>query len=193
MTKWPGTRSLLLFLALHKVGFFRISLFTPYGIGQIKRRACGKSNSFWWCKCYSTIWSSSQEHSKNVFAVNADYRDNVYMYFVEKHSDLENQTRLQNSTYTTRKSLIFLVLCALFEQIPSGINRDILKNPTWCGAINSDKLRAHCHLVMCNPHTGYCQDYYFSSCPSLALFGMVCVHMVCNSITSVGLFLHDKQ
>ena len=54
------------------------------------------------------------------------------MNFDEKHSlnVLENQTRLQNSAYTTRKSLIFHVLCALFEQIPSGINRDILKSPT---------------------------------------------------------------
>ena len=40
---------------------------------------------------------------------------------------LDNQTRLQNSAYTTRKCLIFRVLCALFVQIPSGINRDILK------------------------------------------------------------------
>ena len=46
------------------------------------------------------------------------------MNFDEKHSlnVLENQTRLQHSTYITRK-----ILCALFEQIPSRINRDILK------------------------------------------------------------------
>ena len=51
------------------------------------------------------------------------------MNFDKKHSRnvLENQSRLQNSSYTTRKSLLFSVLCALFEQIPSGINRDILK------------------------------------------------------------------
>ena len=51
------------------------------------------------------------------------------MNFDEKHSPnvLENQTRLRNSDYTARKNLIFRVLCALFEQIPSGINRDILK------------------------------------------------------------------
>ena len=49
-----------------------------------------------------------------------------------KHSlnILENQTRLHNSAYTIRKSLIFRVLSALFEQIPSGINGDVLKNPT---------------------------------------------------------------
>ena len=54
------------------------------------------------------------------------------MNFDEKHSPnvLENQTRLKSSTDTTRKSLIFHVLCALFEKkIPSGINRDILKHP----------------------------------------------------------------
>ena len=53
----------------------------------------------------------------------------MYMNFDEKHfpNVLENQTRLQNSIYTTRKSLIFRVLCALFEQIPLGINQDILK------------------------------------------------------------------
>ena len=51
------------------------------------------------------------------------------MKFDEKHfpNVLENQTRLQNSAYITRKSLIFRVLCALFEQIPSGINQDMLK------------------------------------------------------------------
>ena len=51
------------------------------------------------------------------------------MNFDEKHSlnVQENQTTLQNSDYTTRKSLIFHILCPLFEQIPSGINRDILK------------------------------------------------------------------
>ena len=49
----------------------------------------------------------------------------------EKHSPnvLDNQTRLQNSSDTTRKSLIFRVLCTLFEQIPFGMNRDIVKNP----------------------------------------------------------------
>ena len=51
------------------------------------------------------------------------------MNFDEKNSQnvLENQTRLQNGAYTTRKSLIFRVLCALFEKNPSGINGDILK------------------------------------------------------------------
>ena len=54
------------------------------------------------------------------------------MSFDDKHSPnvLENQTRLQNSAYIIRKSLIFHLLCTLFEQIPSGINPDILKNLT---------------------------------------------------------------
>ena len=51
-------------------------------------------------------------------------------------------------------SLIFRVLCALFEQIPFGKNRDILKkNPTLCGAKNSNKLRVPGHLVTWIPHT----------------------------------------
>ena len=51
------------------------------------------------------------------------------MNFNEEYSPgvLENQTRLQNSAYTTRKSLIFCIRCALFDQIPSDLNRDILK------------------------------------------------------------------
>ena len=79
----------------------------------------------------------------------------MYMNFDEKQSPnvLENQTRLQNSAYVTTKSLNFRVLCALFEHIPSGINRDILKNPTWCEAKNSNKLRALSHLVTWIPHT----------------------------------------
>ena len=81
----------------------------------------------------------------------------MYMNFGEKHSPnvLENQTRFQNSAYTTRKNLIFHVLCALFEQIPSGINWDIKKNPTWCGAKNSNKLCAPSYLVTWIPHTVY--------------------------------------
>ena len=79
----------------------------------------------------------------------------MYINFDEKHSPnvLENPTRLQNSACTTRKSLIFRVLCALFEQIQSGINRDILKNPSLCGAKNSNKLRVPSHLVTWIPHT----------------------------------------
>ena len=78
----------------------------------------------------------------------------MYMNFDEKHSPkvLKNQTRLQNSTDTIRKSLIFHVLCALFEKIPSDINRDSLKNPTWSGAKNSNKLCAPSHLVTWIPH-----------------------------------------
>ena len=79
----------------------------------------------------------------------------MYINFDEKHSlnVLKNQNRLQNSTYTTRKGLIFNVLSALFEQILPGINRGSLKNPTWCRAKNSTKLRALCNLVIGIPHT----------------------------------------
>ena len=78
------------------------------------------------------------------------------MNFDEKHylNVLKNQTRLQNSAYTTRKNLIFRVLCALFEQIPSGLNRDILKTPTLCGVKKSNKLCAPSHLVTWIPQTG---------------------------------------
>ena len=44
-------------------------------------------------------------------------------------------------------------VCALFEQIRFGMNRDILKNPTLCGAENSNKLRVTSHLVTWIPHT----------------------------------------
>ena len=37
------------------------------------------------------------------------------------------------------QKMVFQVLCALFEQIPFGMNRDILRNPTLCGAKNSNK------------------------------------------------------
>ena len=77
----------------------------------------------------------------------------MYMNFDEKHSPnvLENQTRLQNSTDTMRKSLIFRKLCALFEKKknPSGMNQDILKHPTRSGAKNNNKLCAPSHLVTC--------------------------------------------
>ena len=81
---------------------------------QIKCRVRGKSRSFWWCKHYSVIWSNSREHSKNVFAVNLGHRNNVHKFWRKTFSEvLENQTRLQNSTDTMRKSLIFGELCAL--------------------------------------------------------------------------------
>ena len=73
----------------------------------------------------------------------------------KKHSlnVLENDTRLQNSAYTVRMSFIFHVLCTLFEQIPFGMFRDILKNPTWSGVKNSNKLCVRCHLVTWIPYT----------------------------------------
>ena len=32
------------------------------------------------CKRYSAIWSNSRKHSKNIFAVNLGYRDNVHEF-----------------------------------------------------------------------------------------------------------------
>ena len=121
-------------------------------IVQIKSRVRGKSRSFWWCKHFSAIWSNSREHSKNIL-LSIWVNGTMYMNFDEKHSPkvLENQTRLQNSTDTTRKSLIFHELCTLFENNSSGINRDILKHPTWSRVKNSNKLCAPSHLVTCFP------------------------------------------
>ena len=95
------------------------------------------------------------ENIRKMFLLSVWATGTMYMNFDEKHSlnVLENQTRLQNSIYTTRKSLIFRVLCALFKQIPPGINQDILKTPAWCGAKNSNKLRALSPSVMWIPHT----------------------------------------
>ena len=39
---------------------------------QIKRRVCGKSSSFLWCKRYSAMWSNSQKHSKAGLSVSVD-------------------------------------------------------------------------------------------------------------------------
>ena len=82
----------------------------------------------------STILQSGLilENIQRMFLLSIWATGTMYMNFDDKYSPnvLENWTRLQNSIYTTRKSLIFHVLCALFEEIPSSINRDILKNPT---------------------------------------------------------------
>ena len=70
------------------------------------------------------------ENIRRMFLLSIWATVTMYTNFDEKRSPnvLEYQTRLQNSAYTTRKSLILRVLCALFEQIPSDINRDILKS-----------------------------------------------------------------
>ena len=82
------------------------------------------------------------------------------MNFDEKHypNVLDNQTKLQNSAHTTRKSLIFRILCTLSEQIPSGINRDILKilsDAELKIVTNSVHLS---HLVAWIPHTDNCPN-----------------------------------
>ena len=104
-------------LAPQNVRVFRIYSYQMEFV-QAERRVCGKSSSFWWCKSYSAIWSNSREHSKIVL-LSIWAAGTMYMNFDEKHSPnvLKNQTRLQYSAYTTRMSLIFRVLCALFEYI----------------------------------------------------------------------------
>ena len=95
------------------------------------------------------------ENIQRMFLLSIWDTGTMYMNFDEKHSPniLKNQTRLQNSADTTRKSLIFRLLCGLFEKFPSGINQEILKNVTWSGAKNCNKLCAPSHLVTWNPHT----------------------------------------
>ena len=119
---------------------------------QIKRRVRGKSRI---SGGVSTILRSGLilENIRRMFLLSIWDTGTMYLNFDEKHSPnvLENQTRLQNSTDTTRKSLIFRELCALFENNSSGINRDILKHPTWSGAKNSNNLCAPSHLVTCFP------------------------------------------
>ena len=94
---------------------------------QIKHRVRGKSAL---SGGVSAILRSGLilENIRRMFFVLIWVTGTMYMDFDEKHSPnvLENQTRLQNSTDTTRKSLIFRELCALFEKKnPSDINRDI--------------------------------------------------------------------
>ena len=163
VTKWLDTQSLLLFLALHKVGFFRISLFIPNGICLNKAQRTWKiklKSSSFLCKCYSAIWSNSL--LKNVFAANLGYRDNEHEFWRKTFSECSQESdQIAEKRLYYQKELDFL--CALFEQIPSGINRDILKNPTWCGAKNSNKFRALSHLVMWILHTD--SGIIFSSAP----------------------------
>ena len=153
VTKWISSLSSLLFLhvAPHQVEYLNLYLIE---FVQINRRVREKLSSFWWCKRYSAIWSNSREHSKNVFAVNLGYRDNAHEFWRKTFSEVhENQTRLQNSAYTTQKELEFPCTLHFIWTKPSGINRDILKNPIWCGAIYRNKRRALSHLVRWIRHT----------------------------------------
>ena len=167
VTKWLGTLSLLLFLAPHNVGFFRISLFIPNGICSNIAQSTQKIKFF---LVVSAILRSGLilENIRRMFLLSIWAAGTMYMNLDEKHSPnaLENQTRLQYSAYTTRKSLIFIVLCSLFEQIPSGINRDILNSPIWCGAKNSNKLCTPSHLVTWIPITVLYTLFYRIYCIS---------------------------
>ena len=111
-----------------------ISLFSYYlyqtEFVQIRHRVRRKSSSFWYCECFSSIWPNSREFIRGMFLLSICATEKIYINFDKKKQSpkvLENQTRLQNSAYTTRRGLIYSVLYALSEQIQSGINRDILK------------------------------------------------------------------
>ena len=64
----------------------------------------------------SAILRSGQilENIRRMFLLSVWATGTMYINFDEKHSPnvLEYQTRLENSAYTIRKSLIFYVLCA---------------------------------------------------------------------------------
>ena len=45
-----------------------------------------------WCKRYSAIWSNSREQSKNVFAVNLGYRDNVHEVWRKTFSERSRES-----------------------------------------------------------------------------------------------------
>ena len=72
VTKGLEAQSLLLFLAPLQVGLFLeyLDLYLMEFF-QIKRRLRRRSSSFWWCQCYSAIWSDSLEHFETVFRQNS--------------------------------------------------------------------------------------------------------------------------
>ena len=107
----------LLFLALHTAGFFLEYLYSyQMELVQIKRRVCQKKPH---SGGVSIILRSGLilENIQRMFMLLIWATGTMYMNFDKKHSPnvLENQTRLQNSAYTARKSSIFRILCGLFE------------------------------------------------------------------------------
>ena len=58
------------------------------------------------------------ENIRRMFLLSTWVTGTMYMNFDEKHSSnvLENQTRLKKSADTTGRSLIFRILCPLFEK-----------------------------------------------------------------------------
>ena len=67
----------------------------------------------------------------------------MYMNFDEEHSPnvLENQTRLQNIAYTTRKEVGFpRTLRFIWTNFIRYKSRYSKKNPTWYGAKNSNEF-----------------------------------------------------
>ena len=154
------------------------------------------------------LWSALiLENIHGMFLLSIWATGTMYMDFDEKHSPnvLENQTRLQN----TRKSLIFHLLCALFEQILSGINQDILKNPTWCGTKNSNKLWVSSHLVKWIPHTIFAfptlsllitgfllpslTSYFIANLVFFALLGYIINYILWGVVVGVGGNIPEKR
>ena len=78
-----------------------------------------------------------------------------------KHSPnvLENQTRSQNSAYATRNSLIFRVLCILFEYVPLGLIAPLLINETL--VVPQDHCATNVTPSYRSAKSCYCQLTYF--------------------------------
>ena len=144
----------LLFLALHQVGVFRISRFLPDGI-------CSNKESTQKNQALSGGVNAILQSGLILKNIQRMLFFRIYVHcpsrpeWQQKHSSnvLENLTRSRHSAYTTRKRLIFRVLCALFEQSSFDMSRDIIKNPILCGAKNSNKLYWWHHLVTWILHT----------------------------------------
>ena len=114
------------------VGIFRISLFIPNGICSNKAQSTRKIRFF------LVVWSGLiLENIRRMFLLSiwATGTTGTFSKCSRKSDQIEDRA------YTTKKSLIFRILCPLFEQILLCINRDIL-DLTLCGAKNSNNLCA---------------------------------------------------
>ena len=111
--KWLNAWSLLLFLAPHQVRFFRISRFIPDWIYSNKAQSTRKIKLF-----LQSILQSGMilKNIQRMFFVTIHVNCSGSLDWQQKHSlnVLENYTKSQYSTYTTRKSMVFRVFCTLF-------------------------------------------------------------------------------
>ena len=121
---------------------------------EIKCRVRGKWSSFWRCKCYSVIWSHSQEHLKNDIAVSLGQQDSAWIL-------TKNILRMFSRIRTDYRTLLtppqrawFSAYSGLYlKKIPSSINQDI-KKLTWSGA----KSNKPSHLVTWIPYCDTPED-----------------------------------